>query len=421
MTATATKTRDPELITFVYKARTHEGRIARGTMKHRSRAVVLAALTADPKFQSVLEVKATGSSATESRARPKQKNLVAFARQLAIYLQVGLSVKEALLDIQDGDDIGDLVLDKAIKRLYVLVDSDGLDLADAMAQMPYVFPRLMVETIRTGINTGKLPEHVVRVADDLEAGAEQAAKVRKALTYPVVVLVVSIAIFIFLMTFIVPRFAGMYESMSNGEVQLPALTRMVIGISENMVWAAPLGIIITIAITIWYRLNSQEEKVQRTVDRWKVNMPIFGTMFRNMALIRFCRNMSALMRNDIRDIEALRSTADAIGNTQMREAILKAAHNIDHGIDGSIADALSAEPLFPKFLLKFVDVGQKSSKMDEALEPVGKYYSREVDQATNNMSALIEPIFMLILAGMLAVVALAIYLPYFNIGDLFAV
>ena len=415
----STLTAEAETTTFYYTVRLKSGGTKTGEVKHQSEERVVAKLLSHPDYAGILRLRAGGvASKGESRARPKTKNLVAFARQFAICMAVGLDDRKALEIIRDSDSIDDHVLSVALKKLTQL-RSQGMDLPDAMAEMPYVFPRIMVETLRAGQISENMAAAADQAADDLEEEEDQRATVKKATAYPMVILVVSSIIFVFLMISIVPRFATMYQEMGNGEVELPFLTQVIMTVSEQMVWAVPTVIVAAVLGFIWYRRNSQEEGVRKAIDGIKVRLPIFGPLFRNIALVRFCRTLAALMGSNITEEDALKTTAQAVNNVRMRDAILKAVYNLEHGISSDIVSALKLEPLFPPFLLQFVSIGQKTSKMNESLLPVGRYYKREVDATTNNMSALIEPLFLVVLAGMVAIIALGIYLPYFSIGDLF--
>lgn len=416
MSTTLTDAETP--ITFHYVARLHNGKREPGTIKHTSKARAAAALAGKSEYQSILSLNAAGGAERESRSKPKQKHLVAFIRQFAQLLNVGVTEREAIDKIIKSDCIDDLVLLRGLKKLSRDL-SGGTILPDAMALQPYVFPRMMVETLRTGVKSEKLPEQAEQAADEMEAQADQAAKVKKSLAYPTVILVVSSAVFIFLMVKIVPQFADMYQEMGNGEVELPALTQLIMNISKNMSWMLPLAAFLLAALVFWYKRNAQEERVRRVMDNIKVNMPVLGALFRNIALVRFCNTMATLDAAQIPQKEALHTTAESVGNIRMRDAILKASRDLEHGFSRSMMTALRAEKLFPPYLLLFVEIGEQSSKLHDSLKPAGRYYSREVDQTMTNMSATIEPIFLLILSGMVAVIAMAIYLPYFSIGDLF--
>jgi type IV pilus assembly protein PilC len=235
------------------------------------------------------------------------------------------------------------------------------------------------------------------------------------MTYPTVVLVMSLGIFVALMMGVVPQFAKLYDNLSGGTAKLPAITQLVMAISEQMTWATPLGVGLFLIGLTWYKRNSQEVAVREFVDPLKLKLPIFGNLFRKVALSRFCRTYAALAER-LHPTMALEITATAVGNIVMERAILKAR---DGKLDGdSVAESLAKEPLFPKLLLTFIAIGDDTGRTPKALRAIGKLYKRDVDDITNRMEALIQPFFLLIIAAMVLVIALAVYLPYFSIGDI---
>jgi len=411
----ATETLAAESKTFKWTVRLNNGQLRQGTSTHTSKEGLIRKLASDPDTRSVLDVKANASNSGGFSKSPKKTNLVAAARQLELCLQVGLNPLEAVDTVRDGGDIEDPVLAKGL--LEVSRDmGQGVKMADAMAKHKYIFPELMTSTLQAGETAGFTASAMKQVADDLEAEDDHRAKVKKASTYPVVVFVVSSIIFVFLMGYVVPQFGTLYASLSGGKTKLPFITQVVIGISNQMIWLVPTLMLIVISGLVWYKRNSQEERVREFVDPLKMKLPIFGNLFQKVALTRFCRVYSALLENGLHPVDALQITATSVGNISMERAILAARQGLQRG--ESMVEPLQNEPLFPKLLLKFIAIGEKTGDSTVALRQVGRFYSREVDAITNNMAALIEPIFTLILAIMVGTIAMAIYLPYFSIGDL---
>jgi type IV pilus assembly protein PilC len=411
----ATETVVADSSTFSWTIRQTDGKEKRGTSTHSSREGLIRKLAADPNTQSVLKVQSNRPSATKSSKAPKNVAVVAAARQLELCLGVGLDPLEAINVLRDGGDIEDPILSKALAEVSLDM-SQGVTMSHAMGKHKYVFPELMTATLRAGEAGGFVAKAISQVADDLEAEDDQRQKVKKAMTYPVVVFVVSTLIFIFLMGYVVPQFGSLYTSMSNGKAQLPMLTRVVMGISNQMIWLVPTMMCIAIAVIIWYKRNAQEEKVREIVDPLKMRLPVFGQLYRKVALTKFCRIYSALLDNGMHPVDALFITSTSVGNISMERAILSAREGLRRG--ESMVEPLANEPLFPKLLLTFITIGEKTGEQSKALSAIGRLYNRDVDTLTNNMAALIEPIFTMVLAVMVGTVALAIYMPYFSIGDL---
>lgn len=411
----ATETVAADTSTFSWTIRTKDGLEKRGTSTHSSREAVIRNLAARPETQSVLKVKANTSTSSGFSKSPKKSNVVAAARIIELCLNVGLDPLEAIDTTREGGGLEDPILNKGLEDVSRDM-GQGLQMADAMSKHKYIFPDLMTSTLKAGEGAGFAAAAMSQVADDLEAEDDQRAKVKKAMTYPTVVLVVSSIIFVFLMGYVVPQFGSLYSSLSNGKAQLPFLTQVVIGISNQMIWIVPTMMFVVITGLVWYKRNSQEERVREIVDPLKMKLPIFGQLFQKVALTKFCRIYAALLDNGIHPVDALLITSTSVGNISMERAILAARDGLQRG--DSMIEPLRNEPLFPKLLIKFIAIGESTGEHGKALRAVGTFYNREVDAITNNMAALIEPVFTLILAIMVGTIAMAIYLPYFSIGDL---
>lgn len=401
--------------TFAFRAEGSDGKPRTGTAVASTREAAIAKLAANPEYTSILSVRQTGTTVVGKKSRPKARAMVAASRQLALYLEVGYDERAAIAEILDDGQIGDVVLAYGLSQVLKDMGSEGIKMHEAMARHPYIFPELMTRTLAAGDKGGFVADAAAQVADDLESEDEQKAKVKKALTYPMVVAGLSTVIFIFLMMYVVPKFGALYVDLSHGKAQLPLLTRIVMGVSAQMAWAVP-SLAVGGAIGIfWYRRNSKEDKVREFVDPLKLKLPVFGKLFRDIALTKFCRILASLADNNVHITDALTITAGSVGNRVMENAILKAR---DGKLKGqSIMDPLREEPLFPKMLLKFLAIGEDTGEHAKSLRAVGKLYERDVDHTTNNMEAYVQPIFLIAIAGMVLIIALAIYLPYFSLGD----
>lgn len=401
--------------TFAFRAEGADGKPKSGTAVASTREAAIAKLAANPDYTSILAVRQVGTAVVGKKSRPKARVMVATSRQLALYLEVGYDERAAIAEILDDGQIGDVVLAHGLTEVLKDMSSEGIKMHEAMTRHPYIFPDLMTKTLAAGDKGGFVADAANQVADDLEGEDEQRAKVKKAMTYPMVVLALSSAIFVFLMMYVVPKFGAMYEELSDGKAQLPFLTQMVMAASAQMAWAVPLLAVLGVFGTIWYRRNSKEVKVREFVDPLKLKIPVFGKLFRDIALTKFCRIMASLAENHVHITDALAITAGSVGNIVMENAVMKAREGKLKG--QSIMEPLREEPLFPKMLLKFLALGEDTGKTAKSLRAVGKLYERDVDHTTNNMEAYVQPIFLIGIAGMVLIIALAIYLPYFSLGD----
>lgn len=412
--AAARAATDKTNASFSYVVTTVDGKPNRGTVIAQDRRAAIARLSANPEFRSVLAVSEAGGITISKKASAKARSLVAFSRQLALCIEVGMEEREAITTILKGGDMEDAVLSHGLAEVNKEM-GNGVRMHDAMSHYPYIFPETMSATLRAGFEAGDLKTAAEQVADDIEADDDQRARIKKALTYPTVVLALSMLIFVFLMVGVVPRFATLYDNLSNGRASLPPITLLVLGISNQMYWMIPLFTVLTGATLIWYKRNYREEKVRAFVDPLKLKLPIFGPMFLKVSLTRFCRTYASLSQN-LHPVKALEITAASVGNLVMERAILNARNGKLNGKE--ISESLATEPIFPRLLLTFVAIGDSTGKSSKALRAIGRLYKRDVDDITNRMEALIQPFFLVLIAGMVLIIALAIYLPYFSLGDI---
>ncbi|MCC3299257.1 type II secretion system F family protein [Arthrobacter caoxuetaonis] len=416
MTTTAEAPGKPKNIEYFYRVKLAGGKTESGKASYPSRAALIAKLTRMDGYESIIEVRESGLPTVGKKARPKQRSLVAASRQLSLCLEVGMDDRASIDAVAGGGEIEDPVLAYGLAQVSKDMGAEGMKMSEAMAQYPYIFPQLMTETLHAGEEGGFVAKAAAQAADDLEAADDQRAKLKKAMTYPMVILVLSAAIFVFMMMYVVPKFGGLYDELSGGTAELPKITQMVMAASDQMIWAVPTVVITGIIAGIWYRRNSQEQKVREFIDPLKFKLPIFGGLFRKIALAKFCSVLASLTENRVHEIQALTITAGSVGNVAMEKAILAARDGKLRG--ESIVEPLSKEPLFPKLLIQFMAIAEETGGMAKSLRAVGRLYERDADATTNNMEALIQPIFLIGIAVMVLIIALAVYLPYFSMGDI---
>ncbi|MFS0884993.1 type II secretion system F family protein [Aeromicrobium sp. 179-A 4D2 NHS] len=350
------------------------------------------------------------------RKSVKQRSIVVATRQIATMLDSGLTYLQSLdVVIEDCED---QILRNALQAVREDV-RQGSMMADAMARQPQAFPSIVINLIAAGEASGQVKEAMTQVADQLDAQDALRAKVKKAMMYPLVVFVLALIIFMGLMLFLVPSFASMYSELSYGEAKLPKLTMMVVGIS-NFMKSPAMGVLVAVIVggLWWLRKNKDKDHVREYLDPFKLKMPVFGKLFHKIALARFCRTLSGLLNAGVSTLEALEITSRTVGNVRLERATLNAMEA--HRQGRTLVEPLRDEPLFPTNLITMAQVGEDSGRIGYMLGKAADMYDRDIDQITDNMSALIEPLFMMLIAGMVGTTAIAIYLPYFSIGDVMA-
>ena len=363
-----------------------------------------------------LEVKqVTGMSLNadwEIRKTPRQRDLALATRQMATMLDAGLNYLEAIDVVRK--DCEDAVLANALAEVRHQING-GSSFAKALAAQPNAFPPVMVNLVTAGEAAGRVKESMITVADSMDAADQLRAKIKKAMMYPVIVSILSAVVFGFMMLYLVPKFAATFEDLGGPGTKLPFLTQVVVTASEYMKIGIPAFLVLTVPVFFWYRANKNKERVREVMDPLKLRIPIFGNLFHKMALERFTRDLAGLMGAGVERLEALSIAAKTCGNIQMERAVLAARDAQRQG--RPLVEPLKDEPLFPQMLIQMVEAGERSGKTAFMLQKASKIYARDVDQITDNLAALIEPLFLVMLGGMVGVLVIAIYLPYLNIGE----
>lgn len=401
---------------FNYKARDLDGIIRHGTGQAQSRRHITNEL--NKRGWTPLDVREGGASLFTNfeitlRKRSKLSSLVIGIRQLAACLEAGLPMGRALEIMGESDD---QIFADGVRAVARDVEA-GRPLSEAMRRQPNAFPSMIPDMLQAGETGGYLAKSAAQVADNIEAEDNLRTKIKKALTYPALVIGLSGGIFIFMMVYIVPTFASLYSSMSDGKVQLPALTRMVVAVSNSMVFTLPALAVAIVAFFFWYRKYGQTEKVREVWDPIKLKIPVFGKLFHFISLARFTRNFGSLLSSGVPMQESLKMTSQIVNNISMERAILAARDAVMRG--RALIDPLKAEAeLFPNMVIQFIHAGQESGETPQMLQKASAIYDRDVNKITDNLTALIEPLFIIILAFMVGTIAIAIYLPYLNIGNL---
>lgn len=397
---------------FNYKARDQRGKIINGTVQANSSADVTRELVRGGLVP--LEIKGGGGVSLrgefEIRKTAKPRDLVLATRQMAAMLDSGLNYIEAI-DVVRGD-CQDIVLKNALSEVRYQVQN-GSSLAVAMENQGRVFPPMVINLIMAGETAGRVKEAMNQVADQLDASDRLRAKVKKAMMYPVILAVISGIIFTGMMLFLVPKFIQAFKDLGTN-VELPKLTQIVVAGSDLMKVGLIPSIIALVVIIFVYKSNAHRPAVREVMDPLKLRLPVFGKLFHKIALARMTRDLSGLLNAGVERLEALEITAKTCGNIRMERALLAAREAQREG--RPLVAPLREEPLFPPMLLQMVDAGERSGRTPFMLEKAAAIYDRDVDQITDNLAALIEPIFIAMLGVMIGVLVIAIYLPYLSIG-----
>lgn len=399
--------------TYAYKALDTGGTVVKGSLDGES-AESVARLLGNQKL-TPLEVGLAGQGLQKDIKIPglggkktKLKDLAIFARQFASMTSSGLTLIRALSILEDQTLKPELR--KAIGQVRTDVQG-GMTLSNAMAQHPDHFPTLMVSMIRAGETGGFLDGALDRVAKMYEADANLRAKIKSAMTYPVVVLCFSLLLGTGVIIFIVPIFQHMFAQLG-GDLPLP--TKMMVVLSHNMYWIIPIFLVASIGGFKAYKKAYRGNKEFRLkVDKLKLKLPVFGKLFTKLAISRWARNLGTLMHVGVPIINALDVVGDTAGNAMIGEAMrdVKSAVRIGQQMSGPLEN----HPLFPPMVVQMLEVGEETGQLTEMLDKLADFYDREVEAATEALTSALEPLLVVLLGAVIGVMVICLYLPMFNI------
>lgn len=398
---------------FEYKARTRRGEV----LKDNVEADNLSAAVSDLRQQGllVIDVKEQGVGQRDILEPFKKVGLddvVVFSRQFATMINAGLPVVRAL------SILGEQTSNKKLQDIIVEVREDveaGLGLSEALEKHPKVFNRLYVEMVRAGEIGGVLDGVLLRIADQLEADQELRRKVKSAMTYPTIVLVMAILAAAIMLIFIVPIFAQMFEDLGG---TLPLPTQIAISISNLLTGFG--GILVAAALiggVVFFLRWKDTEQGRKVWGRVVLKLPArIGDVVQKVALARFARTLGSLSAAGVPILQALEITAKSSGNYVIERALLESRDAVRQGIP--IYSPLEDEPVFPPMVTRMMAVGEETGDLDGMLEKIGDFYESEVDATIKALTSIIEPLMIVVVGGIVGGIIVAMYLPMFRIFEL---
>jgi type IV pilus assembly protein PilC len=343
------------------------------------------------------------------RKSVRPKALMIFTRQLATLIDAGLPLLRGLnvLAKQERDS----VLKSTIKKLGDSVQ-DGSTFSEGLAQHPRLFNDLYVNMVRAGEIGGLLEVVLTRLAEFQEKAQKVKNKVVAAMVYPIIVLLLAVAIMTFLLIFIVPKFETIFHEML-GDKPLPAITLFVIAVSDFMQqhWALLLGVIVVALAGCKIAARTQAGRVM--LDRIKLRAPLFGDLIRKTSISRFSRTLGTLVTSGVPILQALDITRETAGNTVIARAILHVHDSVKEG--ESMTQPLEASGAFPPMVTSMIDVGQETGKLPEMLLKIAEVYDDEVDNSVAALTSLLEPIMIVLLALIVGTIVIALFMPLVSI------
>ena len=339
----------------------------------------------------------------------KSKTLMIFTRQLATLIDAGLPLLRGLTVLAKQER--DVVLKSTINMLADSVQG-GNTFSESLAQHPKIFNKLYINMVKAGELGGVLELVLNRLAEFQEKAQKIANKVKSAMSYPVIVLVIAVLIMWFLLVTIVPKFEAIFNDMLNGE-KLPGITQVVIGISKTIQEHFFLIIGFFVALSIGYQLFSRTDTGRVVLDRVKLKVPLMGDLLRKSAISRFTRTLGTLVESGVPILQALNITKDTAGNAVISDAILKVHDAVKEG--ESIVAPLEASGVFPPLVISMIDVGEETGQLPAMLLKVADVFDDEVDNAVAGLTAMLEPLMIVFLALVVGSIVIALFMPLVTI------
>jgi len=399
--------------TFAYKVRDRTGKAFTGNMEGENRGVVASRLQEMDYFITSVSEKKKNilfSNQTTLFQNIKLRDLTIFYRQFATMVNAGLTLVNSL------NILTEQVENKALANNIKVVKSDieaGSTLADAMAKFPQVFSELYISMVRAGEVGGVLDDILNKIADLMEKDFALRQKIKSAMSYPSFVAGAAALMSIFMLSFILPQFVGVFAQF---EGKLPALTQFFVTLTYlfNKYWY--IFFMITGGLVFSFLAYTKTTNGKLNFDKFKLSAPIFGEINRKGAIARFTRILGTLIKSGVPILEALSVSSNAIGNLVISAAVLGAKTKIKEG--QSISGPLAASGVFPPMVTQMIMVGEESGELEEMLVNVAKFYDEEVDRSVERLTAVIEPLLMVVIGLTIGTMIIAMYLPIFNMVNL---
>jgi len=399
---------------FQYQAKNSSGQMVQGELEAANQQEAIIRLRA----QQLLPVRvvqfgaarpAAGRSAGLFAPRVKGKDLQIFTRQFATLINAGIPVVDSLKILSEGLRPG--LLKTASAQVKTSIEG-GRRLADSMAQVPNVFDRLYVNMIQAGEEAGILDGILQRLASYMEKSEKLKAQVKGALVYPMVIIVVALIVITGILVFIIPKFMEFFASSGK---EPPMLTQLVVSLSNSMIhnWYVYIVAIVVLpfAFMQWLKTDGGRD----SFDRFIMKAPVFGEVVQKSAIARLTRTLSTLLSSGVGLIEAIEIASKTAGNIVIEQSLLRCKESVTQG--RTFAAPLSKEKAFPEMVVQMISIGEQSGTLDIMLGKIADFYEDEVETAVKAMTSLLEPLLMVVLGGIIAVLVVAMYLPIFNMAD----
>lgn len=400
---------------FNYKARNKLGQEILGSIEALEESIVIKSLRklgysiVSIQKASTLKLKIEGLLAKFRKVR--QQELLMFVRQFSTLLKSGVPLTIAVENIRQQTE--NPVMLEMLEKVKADIES-GVSLSESLKKHPRIFSDFFVSMVGVGEAGGILEDVLDRLTQLLTQEIEIRGRIKSAMIYPVVLVVVAAVIITYILAAIIPKFVTIFDSYG---AKLPLATRILLLLSltiQRFWFLLPLG---AIAFALWMRRYLKSEKGRLKIDSLLFSVPLFGQLYVKIIIAQFSRTLASLLRSGVTLMEALRVTEKTVTNATLRRSI----HGISAGISKGepLSDLFAKTALFPVMVVQMISVGERTGKLESILFDVANFFDQEIDYAIRNLTAVLEPVLLLAMGSMVAFIALSVLLPIFNIIKVF--
>jgi type IV pilus assembly protein PilC len=395
---------------FVWEGRTRGGVLHKGEIEADSREGAIATLRQQHVVVTTIKPKPKALTFSGFGGKVSEKDLVLFTRQFSTMIDAGLPLVQCL------DILSKQAENKRFATAIVEIRKDvegGTTFADGLRKYPRIFDDLYVNLVQAGEIGGVLDATFARLAGYIEKARSLKGKVKSAMVYPSAIIFVAVSVVIFLMIFVIPVFAQMFQDFGG---TLPWPTQLVISLSHMMRHYIFFAIPVVFAAGFAFKQYYRTESGKRLAHRHMLRVPILGPLLQKAAIARFARTLSTLLGSGVPIIDSLDITARTAGNKVLEDAVLASISSIKEG--QTLATPLAKHTVFPAMVVQMVEIGDVTGELDQMLGKLADFYEEEVDRAVEALTAMLEPMMMVFLGTALGFIIVAMYLPIFKMASL---
>lgn len=391
---------------YSYRAVNEFGEVIDATTEAENEAAIMAMLRNQGYRPISIEEKVQSKAFSFGNTRLNLKDIIVFSRQLSTMLRAGMDLNRCL------DVLADQSESKKLRSSLLNISASvkkGTTLSKSMEQQGDAFPSLLKRSVESGEMSGQMAEIIEKMADHYERDMAVRRRIKGAMTYPIILLVVMVIAVTILLTKVMPNFVGMFESAG---MEMPALTQMVMNLSDLLVKHGILVFLAIVAVVVGIQMLLRNHDARVAWDRTKIKMPVIGKYISKIVTARFTRTLSTMLYSGLPIVAALKAAGETTDNKYVEEMINRSVEGIEKGM--SMTAELTRTGIFPPMMLSMVGIGEESGNLDDMLERTADYYDAEMQSAIDALVTMMEPLMVVLMGVVIGTIVIAMYLPMFD-------